>query len=59
MALFHYSEFLGIAWSNPQTLTIDSFILNHSVHYAIAAITSWIEFCIEVSLWPGMFTDYI
>ncbi|KAL0102150.1 hypothetical protein PUN28_018584 [Cardiocondyla obscurior] len=47
LATFHYSEFLAIAWSNPATLSIDSFILNHSVAYGVAACLSWVEFLIE------------
>jgi len=47
LAFFHYTEFLAIAWSNPAALSIDSFILNHSIAYGIAACFSWIEFLIE------------
>ncbi|KAL1116477.1 hypothetical protein AAG570_004950 [Ranatra chinensis] len=54
MAFFHYSEFLTIAVSNPDTLSVDSFILNHSPQYKIAAVSSWIEFWIEHALWPGL-----
>ncbi|XP_011186419.1 protein-S-isoprenylcysteine O-methyltransferase [Zeugodacus cucurbitae] len=57
MAFFHYSEFLAIAWCNPNSLSTDSFILNHSIHYAIAAIASWIEFALEVWLLPS-FKDF-
>lgn len=52
MSIFHYSEFLAIAWSNPSSLSTSSFILNHSLHYALAAIASWIEFLVEVNFWP-------
>ncbi|KAL6257614.1 hypothetical protein P5V15_011191 [Pogonomyrmex californicus] len=44
---FHYSEFLAIAWTNPAVLSINSFILNHSIEYGIAACLSWTEFLIE------------
>lgn len=47
LASFHYSEFLAIAWTNSVSLSIDSFILNHSVAYGVAACLSWIEFLIE------------
>ncbi|XP_029675132.1 LOW QUALITY PROTEIN: protein-S-isoprenylcysteine O-methyltransferase [Formica exsecta] len=47
LASFHYSEFLAIAWTNPALLSIDSFILNHSIAYGVAASLSWIEFFIE------------
>lgn len=54
MAFFHYSEYLSIAWTNPDALSVDSFILNHSLHYALAAIASWLEFGLEVFIWPAM-----
>ncbi|XP_067618935.1 protein-S-isoprenylcysteine O-methyltransferase-like [Eurosta solidaginis] len=50
MAVSHYSEFLAIAWCNPSSLSVDSFILNHSIHYALAAVANWIEFGLEVWL---------
>lgn len=56
MALFHYSEYLGIAICNPKTLSTDSFILNHSIHYALAAAASWVEFLLEVQFVPGSYT---
>jgi protein-S-isoprenylcysteine O-methyltransferase len=54
MSIFHYTEFLGIAMSNPQTLSPDSFILNHSVPYVVAAMASWLEFSLEVYFVPQM-----
>lgn len=54
MALFHYTEYLSIAWTNPAELRLDSFMLNHSVPYAIAAVSSWLEFAVEVHFWPQM-----
>lgn len=56
MAVFHYSEFLGIAFCNPKTLSPDSFILNHSLHYALAAAASWLEYFTEVYFLPEMKT---
>ncbi|XP_054271991.1 protein-S-isoprenylcysteine O-methyltransferase-like isoform X1 [Macrosteles quadrilineatus] len=56
MAFFHYSEFLTIALTNPRTLTIDSFILNHSNEYMIAAVSSWVEFFIEAYFFPELKT---
>lgn len=55
MAFFHYSEFLTIAITNPRTLNVDSFILNHSNEYHIAAVASWIEFFIELYFLPGKY----
>lgn len=54
MATFHYSEFLSIAWTNPKALSLDSFILNHSVEYGIAAFMSWFEFTVERYFFPGL-----
>ncbi|XP_037933163.1 protein-S-isoprenylcysteine O-methyltransferase [Teleopsis dalmanni] len=58
MAFFHYSEFLAIAWSCPRSLSLDSFMLNHSIHYGIAAAASWLEFALEVSLLPEFKSKY-
>lgn len=54
LSFFHYSEYLTIAWANPTTLTLDSFMLNHSLHYHIAAATSWVEFCVETVFYPQL-----
>lgn len=58
MAFFHYSEFLAIAWSNPESLSMDSFILNHSIHYGLAAAASWLEFILEVIFLPSFKGKY-
>jgi protein-S-isoprenylcysteine O-methyltransferase len=42
-----------IAFTNPRTLSLDSFILNHSIEYGVAAVASWMEFLIERWLFPG------
>lgn len=47
LATFHYTEFLAIAWTNPSALSIDSFVLQHSLAYGIAACSSWFEFIVE------------
>lgn len=54
LASFHYSEFLAIAWTNPAVLSIDSFILNHSVAYGVAAGLSWMEFFVERHYFGGL-----
>lgn len=51
---FHYSEFLSIAWINPSSLSVDSFILNHSTAYGVAACFSWVEFIGERHYLPGI-----
>lgn len=52
-SMFHFSEFLAVALTNPKTLTVDSFILNHSVQYWVAAVSSWVEAGVENYFFPG------
>jgi len=54
MSFFHFSEFVAIAITNQKTLSVDSFMLNHSTAYKVAAVASWIEFFIELWLYPDM-----
>lgn len=53
MSAFHYGEFLAIAISNPDSLSLDSFILNHSMQYGVAAVSSWVEWALEMYFFPG------
>lgn len=41
------------AVNNPKSLSLDSFLLNHSLEYTVAALSSWIEFTLENIFWPG------
>uniref|UniRef100_A0A8R1IA05 Protein-S-isoprenylcysteine O-methyltransferase n=1 Tax=Caenorhabditis japonica TaxID=281687 RepID=A0A8R1IA05_CAEJA len=52
--LFHFSEFVFTALSNRRSLRPDSFLLNHSVGYWVAASVSWIEFLIEAYFFPDL-----
>ncbi|KAM9299134.1 protein-S-isoprenylcysteine O-methyltransferase [Gastrophryne carolinensis] len=54
LAFFHYSEYLVTAINNPKSLSLDSFLLNHSVEYTLAAVSSWVEFTIEKTIFPGL-----
>lgn len=54
LSFFHLSEFVTIAIIKPRSLNVDSFLLNHSPEYHIAAITSWIEFFVELYFFPSM-----
>lgn len=54
LALFHYSEYLVTAVNNPKSLSLDSFLLNHSLEYTVAALSSWIEFTLENFFWPEL-----
>ncbi|KAL6732879.1 hypothetical protein Aduo_003592 [Ancylostoma duodenale] len=51
-SLFHFSEFFFTAISNRRSLQPDSFLLNHSVAYWVAACASWVEFFLEVYFTP-------
>ncbi|XP_066974840.1 protein-S-isoprenylcysteine O-methyltransferase [Macrobrachium rosenbergii] len=59
LTFFHYSEYLTTAIGNPRTLSLDSYLLNHSISYGLAAVTSWIEFFLEWWLLPEMKTQWI
>uniref|UniRef100_UPI0035900A01 protein-S-isoprenylcysteine O-methyltransferase n=1 Tax=Myxine glutinosa TaxID=7769 RepID=UPI0035900A01 len=52
LSFFHYSEYLVTAITNPRNLTLDSFLLNHSSEYKLAAISSWLEFSLESLFFP-------
>ncbi|KAK8747784.1 hypothetical protein OTU49_016602 [Cherax quadricarinatus] len=54
LTFFHYSEYLTTAIGNPRTLSLDSYLLNHSWAYGIAAVASWTEFFVERWLLPDM-----
>jgi len=43
LAFFHFSEFLVTGLTNPKNLSFDSYLVNHSVAYTVAAVSSWIE----------------
>lgn len=54
LSFFHWSEYVSVALTNPRSLRLDSFLLNHSYHYWLAAGASWLEFTVELWLWPGL-----
>lgn len=53
LSFFHYSEYLVTAIINPRSLSLDSFLLNHSMEYTLAAVSSWVEFTVEKLTVPG------
>jgi protein-S-isoprenylcysteine O-methyltransferase len=56
LALFHALEHQLVAAYRPDTLSFDSFCINHSMAYSIAAALSWAEFLVEKVLlgyWCG------
>ena len=54
MSTFHYFEFLTTAFTNPANLSVDSYLLNHSMQYGFAALASWVEYSAELWLYPTM-----
>lgn len=54
LGFFHASEYILTSIYNPHTLSIDSFLLNHSREYIVAALGSWIEYWIEYYFFPGL-----
>lgn len=56
MSAFHYTEFLAIAIIQPKLVTTDSFVINHSTQYTVAAISSWVEFFLEIYFLPSIKT---
>lgn len=54
LAFFHFSEFATTGLTNPVNLSFDSYLVNHSVHYGIAAALSWTEHVVLVWLVPGI-----
>ncbi len=53
LSFFHWSEYVVTAITNPKNLSLDSYLLDHSREYHIAAVASWVEFWIEWRLFPG------
>jgi len=47
LALFHFFEFFVTGLTNPSSLSCDSFLLNHSLEYWVAAVCAWAEHFIE------------
>lgn len=52
LLFYHCSEFYMTAKFNPRTLSSDSFLINQSKQYMIAATVSWVEFWVECYFFP-------
>lgn len=52
LSFFHLSEYVVTSIHNPGTLTLNSFLINHSIEYGMAAALSWIEYLIEYLFIP-------
>lgn len=58
LSFFHFSEYIMTALYNPDKLSIDSFLLNHSFEYKVAAVFSWVEFLVEIYFLPAFKTQF-
>ncbi|KAK0056755.1 protein-S-isoprenylcysteine O-methyltransferase [Biomphalaria pfeifferi] len=54
LTFFHWSEYETTALTNPSSLTLESFLLDHSREYKMAAAASCAEFIVEGLVFPGM-----
>jgi len=57
MSVFLWTEYVVTALTNRRTLTVDSFLLNHSRQYWLAAAASWLEYSTRTFLLPGWHSD--
>jgi Isoprenylcysteine carboxyl methyltransferase (ICMT) family len=53
LACFHFGEFLVTAIHQPSALSYESYVVNHSKAYTVAALASWTEFWVEVLIFKG------
>lgn len=51
---FHYLEYVVTGLTNPSNLKTDSFLLNHSPQYWMAAFASWLEHLVELYFFPSI-----
>uniref|UniRef100_H2ZAC1 Protein-S-isoprenylcysteine O-methyltransferase n=1 Tax=Ciona savignyi TaxID=51511 RepID=H2ZAC1_CIOSA len=56
LSMFHMGEYLTTALFNPSTISLSSFILNHSVEFNIAMILSFVEHGTLLYFFPGIKT---
>ena len=55
---FHILEFFSTALNQDRALSDNSFVVNHSTAYTIAALFSWLEYWIEIFLSTFYFKFY-
>lgn len=57
LSFFHLGEFVTTALYNQSEVSTDSFLINHSWEYGMAMLVSWIEYGIELMLFPSLKTN--
>ncbi|KAK8811397.1 hypothetical protein WA158_003131 [Blastocystis sp. Blastoise] len=56
LSSFHLLEFFVTAIYHPETLSFDSYLVNHSIPYCTAILLAISEFWIEYYFWPNLKT---
>ena len=54
LTCFHFAEFIVTAINQPGDVSYDSYLINHSRAYTVAAVSSWVEFWVEARVTPGL-----
>lgn len=54
LSFFHWSEYFATAATNPRNLTLNSYLLDHSTEYHIAAFGSFVEYTVEWYFFPDL-----
>ncbi|XP_022914188.1 protein-S-isoprenylcysteine O-methyltransferase [Onthophagus taurus] len=54
LSFFHTTEYLSMAVIQPNLVNTDSYVINHSREYTIAAVASWTEFFLEAYFLPDL-----
>jgi len=54
LALYHLWEYIYVALFHPHELTSNSFLINQSTEYVVAAMASWLEYLLERWMFPSM-----
>ncbi|KAL7062794.1 hypothetical protein AAHC03_0844 [Spirometra sp. Aus1] len=58
LTFFHWSEFFVVTLTKPEAISVDLYMLNHSPEYLTAAAASFIEYALEIWLWPAKSTSF-
>lgn len=58
LTFFHFSEYVATGLGNPQNLSWDSYLINHSYQYGLAMLASWLEYFTWVWLYPSLKTSW-
>lgn len=56
LGFFHFSEYLCVALFNPKICSAESFLINHSFEFNVAMAASFVEYFVELWLFPGLKT---